>query len=100
MQRCLASAEYATMAELRNVLVHRGTPPRQHFLRTCGSDTPSAIPSNLAHLASDWRYDFHHLAAECLEPYTTWLEQSVRALVIDAEAFTARRLQRGENAPA
>lgn len=91
MQSCLASPEYATLTDLRNVLAHRGTPPRQHFLSTSGPDTPSAIPANLGDLASNWRYDIE-LNAHCLDPYRAWLENSLRKMVIETAIFTAARL--------
>jgi hypothetical protein len=92
MQHCLSSPEYATLTQLRNVLAHRGTPPRQHFMSTSGPDRPSAIPSNLSDLAASWRYDLE-LNAGCLEPYRAWLDDSVRTLVIGAASFTAIRAE-------
>src|SRR5262249_60868565 len=40
-------SEYAALKDLRDVLAHRGTPPRLHMLATHGPDIPSGIPSNL-----------------------------------------------------
>jgi len=51
-----------------------------------------------AALAAEWRYEFS-LAADCLHPYTAWLEHSVRTLIIAAAAFTDARCRRTENAP-
>jgi hypothetical protein len=98
MQRCLSSPEYATLTQLRDVLAHRGTPPRQHFLSTSGPDRPSAIPSNLSDLAASWRYDLE-LNAGCLEPYRVWLENSVRTLVIGAAGFAATRAEGRTDVP-
>jgi hypothetical protein len=99
MWSCLASPEYAIVRDLRNVLSHRGTPPRQHFLSAGGPDIPSAIPSNLADLATEWRYDFS-LGAGCVEPYTTWLEHWISTLIMAAADFTAARIRRDGNAHA
>lgn len=92
MRQCLSSAEYKTLKQLRDVLAHRGTPPRQDFFSTSGPDRPSAIPSNLSDLAASWRYDLE-LNAGCLEPYRVWLEDSARTLVIGAASFTAIRAE-------
>ena len=91
MRQSLASSEYATLSDLRNVLAHRGTPPRQHFLSASGPDTPSTIPSNLKDLASNWRYDMA-LDAQCLDPYGAWLEHTVCTLVVETASFTTTRL--------
>lgn len=91
MVTCLAASEYSRLTELRSVLVHRGTPPRMTFFSTSGPDRPSAIPSNLAALASQWSYDLH-LQPQCLEPYAQWLESSIRDLVVEASVFSAARL--------
>lgn len=93
MQHCLSSGEYTTIIDIRNVLAHWGTPPRQHFLSTIGPEIPSAIPGNLTELASDWRYDVT-LEARWLEPYRSWLEHAVRTLVMEAANFTAAHLVR------
>jgi hypothetical protein len=87
---CLSAPEYAQLNDLRNVLGHRGTPPRLHLLST-GTDQPSAIPSNVADLASRWRYDFP-LKPGCLDSYTIWLQRSVRELIIAAASFASARL--------
>jgi hypothetical protein len=91
MRPTLDDAQYGQLSDLRNVLAHRGTPLRAHFLSTSGPDTHSAIPSNLADLASTWRYDFQ-LSSQCLVPYKIWLENSVHQLMKSAAAFTSTRL--------
>jgi hypothetical protein len=97
MRQSLASSEYATLSDLRNVLAHRGTPLRKHVLSTSGPDTPSTIPSNLKDLASNWRYDMA-LDAQCLDPYGAWLEHAVCTLVVETAGFTTTRL--GGSTPA
>jgi len=99
MQRCLSSPEYTTLKELRNVLAHRGTPPRQTFFSTSGPDRPSAITSNLSDLATNWRYDLE-LNAGCLEPNRVWSEDSVRTLVIGAASFATIRADGRKDVPA
>jgi hypothetical protein len=91
MTSTLAAPECDQLTKLRNVLAHRGTPPRMTFFSTTGANTPSAIPSNLEGLASQWRYDLQLLPL-CLDPYRAWLEGSVQELVVHAAAFSARRL--------
>jgi hypothetical protein len=91
MRAVLGDPEYKQLRDLRNVLAHRGTPPRMHFFRTSGPDTPSAIPSNLADLASTWRYNLQ-LNPQCLVPYRTWLEGSLDRLIKAAFGFTSTHL--------
>jgi hypothetical protein len=98
MQKCLSSAEYETLTQLRNVLAHRGTPPRQHFFSTNGLDRPSAIPNNLKDLAANWRYDME-LDAGCLTSYKAWLENSVHTLVMGAASFAAIKADVHSKAP-
>jgi len=62
-----------------------------HFFGASGPDTPSAIPSNLADLASGWRYDLQ-LSPQCLVPYKIWLENSLDQLIKAASALTSSRL--------
>jgi hypothetical protein len=91
MDVCLSSHEFKQLSDLRNVLAHRGTPPRQHFLGTGNTDTPSAIPGNLVDPASGWRYDFP-LDPRCLDPYQTFLDKTLSQLVIEASRFVNARL--------
>ncbi|MGH7373949.1 MAG: hypothetical protein ACREJY_06960 [Candidatus Rokuibacteriota bacterium] len=91
MSARLTDLQYGHLNDLRNVLAHRGTPPRMTFLSTTGPDRPSAIPSNLADLASGWRYDLH-LSPQCLSPFKGWLENSLHQLVTSASVFVSARL--------
>jgi hypothetical protein len=43
-------------------------------------------------VAVEWRYEFS-LAGDCLDRFTTWLERSVRDLVVAAAAFVAARVR-------
>lgn len=90
MEVCLSSREYEQLRDLRNVLAHRGTPPRKHFLGTRNTDTPSAIPANLIDLASRWRYDFS-LDPRCLDPYLAFLNKTLSQLVVEASRFVNAR---------
>jgi hypothetical protein len=91
MRAVLGDPEYEQLRDLRNVLAHRGTPPRMHFFSSSGPGIPSAIPSNLADLASTWRYDLQ-LNPQCLVPYRTWLEGSLDRLIKAAFGFTSTHL--------
>jgi hypothetical protein len=70
MASSLESSEFHELIDLRNVLAHRGTPPRLHFGSNCHKDAPSAIPRNLKELAPNWQYDFA-LEPSCLDAYLT-----------------------------
>jgi len=87
----LTAGEYSQLVQIRNVMAHRGTPPRQHFLSTSGPDTPSAIPSNLADPASAWQYDLH-LSPSSLDPLVEWVKRAVADLVAAAGEFARSRL--------
>jgi hypothetical protein len=91
MRAILEGAEYKQVTALRNFLAHRGTPTRFHSFGTSGQDIPSAIPGNLADLASNWRYDLQ-LSPRCLDPYRVWLEDSIHELIKAAADFVSSRL--------
>lgn len=91
MKDCLSSDEFKQLSDLRNVLAHRGTPPRKHFFGTGNTDKPSAIPGNLVDLASGWRYDFS-LDPRCLDPYQAFLDKTLSQLVIEASRFVNTKL--------
>ena len=90
MSKCLASSEFDNLLILRNVLAHRGTPPRLHSLGN-NADTPSAIPGNLADLASSWQYTFE-LTPECLNIYIDFLDHTIAKLIIEAASFAKKKL--------
>ena len=91
MASCLAAPEWQQLQDLRNVLAHRGTPPRTHFAGNGPEDTPSAIPDNLKQLASAWQYNFT-LTSGCLDVYRSYLDIALRQLVIDLANFANLRI--------
>ncbi len=91
MESCLAAPEYQVLLDLRNVLAHRGTPPRVHFAGNSSEDTPSAIPGNLKHLASNWQYNFA-LEPTCLDSYLSFLDRTLRQLILEAACFADQRI--------
>jgi hypothetical protein len=92
MSTCLAAPELLLLQDLRNVLAHRGTPPRAHFASNGPKDTPSAIPDNLKQLASAWQYNFA-LEPGCLDLYRSFLDATLGQLVLDLAFFAALRIQ-------
>ena len=86
MSSCIVAPEWLFLQDLRNVLAHRGTPPRTHFLGNDGTDTPSAIPENLKQLASDWQYNFS-LTSGCLDDSRSYLDLTLRQLILDLASF-------------
>jgi hypothetical protein len=91
MRAKLDDAKYKELTALRNFLAHRGTPARLHSFSATGPDTPSAVPTNLTDLASNWRYDLP-LEPRCLEPYKFWLESSLDGLIKAAAGFVSSHL--------
>jgi hypothetical protein len=92
MSTCLAAPELLVLQDLRNVLAHRGTPPRAHFAGNGPKDIPSAIPDNLKQLASAWQYNFT-LEPGCLDLYRSFLDATLGQLVLDLATFAALRIQ-------
>lgn len=92
MSSCIAAPEFLVLQDLRNVLAHRGTPPRTHFAGNGPEDTPSAIPDNLKQLASAWQYNFT-LEPGCLDLYLAFLDATLSQLVLGLASFTAQRIQ-------
>ncbi|MBM4784085.1 MAG: hypothetical protein GQE15_40975 [Archangiaceae bacterium] len=78
--------------DMRRVLFHRGSPPRQSFLSNVpGADQPSTIPANMTEPADAWDYAFK-LAPDCLVPSERVLDTSVRVLVVAAADFASLNL--------
>lgn len=92
MSSCLAASALQVLQDLRNVLAHRGTPPRAHFASNGPEDTPSAIPDNLKQLASAWQYNFT-LEPGCLDLYRSFLDAALGQLVLDLASFATLRIQ-------
>jgi hypothetical protein len=92
MSLYVAASELEVLQDLRNVLAHRGTPPRAHFLSTGPEDTPSAIPGNLKQLASSWQYNFT-LETGCLDSYRSFIDKALSQLVLDLASFATLRIK-------
>lgn len=84
MNRVVNASEYQQLKVFRDVLLHRGTPPRMHSPST-GPDLPSTIPSNLKDLAKEWTYDTDLSSTRTTE---AWMRIQVFGLIIAIDQFT------------
>lgn len=87
-----SNSDLGFINDMRRVLFHRGSPPRQHFFSTeRAHERPSAMPLNMKDAADAWHYGFD-LVPDCLAQYEAALDSAVRELVIAADDFARRHL--------
>ena len=87
---CCSSVEYTKLSNIRNVLSHRGTPPRHQEY----GGTPileSHIPGNPKELSSNWQFDWAVGPSTTQETYD-WLEVWCCELMSAAEKFCQENL--------
>ena len=82
------SSQLNLLTDLRNVLVHRGTLTRQHFLSNV-RDVPSTIPSKPKLLHRNLRHDAP-LSAETTSTHVQWVSETCSRLVGSFGYFLTR----------
>lgn len=90
MQTCLNSPTYTELTEIRNVLTHRGAPPRKYFMGG-GEDGTVMMPSNPADLSVLWQYDFA-VDHNTTQNRARWIDSSLSSLLTTTEQFCMSKL--------
>jgi hypothetical protein len=89
----VASAWWTQLFDLRNVLTHRGSLPRLHFVSNVpGHDRPSAVPRNPKALSGAWQYEFA-MTDVAIDSLYTEVEGALNALLRALLAFHDRQLR-------
>lgn len=91
LAECLTSREYVKLSGMRNVLSHRGSPPRHPKY----GGTPiiqSHLPGNLTDLSGDWVFDLT-VDASTTHSVFVWLEKWSRRLLLGSESFCKAHLR-------
>jgi hypothetical protein len=86
MQDCLSAPAYAHLGNMRNVLTHRGAPPR-HFKVGGDQDGKIFMPSNPKELSPDWKFE-SEIDTNTTEVLRAWLEASLQKLLASARTFS------------
>ena len=84
LETVVNAPEYEQLKVFRDVLSHRGTPPRMHSLST-ERDVTATIPTNLKDLAKNWNYDTDLSSMRVTE---VWMRTRVCELVKLVDRFT------------
>lgn len=85
MQSAISDPIYAEIGDIRNVLTHRGSPPRQFFQG--GSHHGKAMsPSNLKDPASQWVYAFE-IDGKTTASKWQWVDGRLHSLLENADKF-------------
>jgi hypothetical protein len=93
MDSVLKATQFAVLSDLRNVLSHRGTPPRTKYASIGGvnSDRPDTIPANLKDLPSQWTYT-EEVTPSMITNLNDWRRKALGGLIGAMETFTATRM--------
>lgn len=90
MSRCLKESTYKKMKDIRNVLTHRGMPPRK-FYAGGERDGMATMPTNLPAPSDQWQFDLP-LDAQTTASRHQWLSHTLEDLIAAADDFCKRRL--------
>jgi len=90
MKRCLNESTYNEMKGIRNVLTHRGMPPRA-FYRGGERNGMATIPTNLPVPSDQWRFDLP-VDAQTTALRRQWLCGMLKGLIAAADDFCNRKL--------
>jgi hypothetical protein len=90
MEKCLSSPEYVAMVDLRNVLAHRGTIPRNVY-RGGDQDGTATMPSNPTELSTNWQYNLA-IDGSTTRKYATWFIRELSSLLSSASQFCYAKL--------
>jgi len=90
MRLCLDEPTYKEMKDMRDVLAHRGMPPRIFY---AGGDLNGMVtmPKNIKDPSDQWQFDLPVDAQTTASP-RQWLYDALKGLIIAANDFCNRRL--------
>ena len=87
LRNAQSSHEFIRICDLRRVLFHRGSPPRQIFFSTGPIVESAALPLNPSLPADQWRYDFE-LTPSALDPMVAWVDSHIEEAIMALDEFT------------
>lgn len=90
MQICLSATKFSQLQNLRNVLTHRGIPPR-HFDIGGETDGKIYLPINPEDPSNQWVFDFE-INERTTSNIKIWLTDTLCNLLIAARKFCEERL--------
>jgi len=90
MDECIKDATYTKMSEVRDVLTHRGIPPRS-FYRGGERDGMATIPDNIKAPVDQWLYDLP-IDKKTTASRRIWLTDTLNVLIAATDHFCSQRL--------
>jgi hypothetical protein len=90
MQSVILHGTFAELSDIRNVLSHRGAPPRHHYQGGVNHGK-AMMPSNPKAPAAQWTYTFE-LTDKTTEDRWVWATTSLAALLSATDTFCRGRL--------
>lgn len=90
MRLCLDEPTYKEMKDMRDVLAHRGMPPRAFYV---GGDRNgmATMPKNFRDPSDQWQFDLP-VDEQTTASHRKWLCDALKELIIAADDFCNRRL--------
>lgn len=88
---CLNADDYRRMKKMRNVLSHRGMPPRR-FYAGGERNGMATMPINPEASSDQWQFDFS-VDERTTKMFREWLSDTLKGLVDSAEKFCASKLR-------
>lgn len=90
MEQCLNESTYKGMRDMRDVLTHRGMPPRA-FYRGGDRNGMATMPANIKEPSDQWQFDLP-VNAQTTVSRRQWLCDALKGLISAADDFCNRRL--------
>lgn len=85
MQACASAPAYEHLSDMRNVLTHRGAPPRLF------KEGRVFMPSNPKELSPNWKFE-SEVDSNTTETLRAWLESRLNKLLSAAQVFSSARI--------
>jgi hypothetical protein len=90
MSHCLSEPAYDDMCVMRNVLSHRGMPPRK-FYKGGDRNGMATMPINPEAPSDQWQFDFS-VDEQTTKIFREWLSNTLAGLMDSADKFCASQL--------
>lgn len=90
MGKCIKDPTYIKIGEVRDVLTHRGMPPRS-FYRGGERNGMATMPDNIKDPVDQWQFDLP-VDAETTASRRLWLSDTLKVLIAATDHFCSQRL--------